>query len=122
MAQSFWPKRFTNVEVRFTIKEVGLGFRCDDMGVGRFRVWVFDESLEDLVYMEGKNQDGTVPTIGFDFINTDSSVLKSIFHMARCRRELERTGEIGMALQYKDHRDAVVKAFRKQTAAATPTL
>jgi hypothetical protein len=111
LVEALWPKRFRNVAVRFTIKAIGLGFRCDDMSMGKFRVWVFDKSLEDVVYMEGKNNPKTVPTIGFNFMTLDAPVLKDIFHMARCRRELERAGDIEIAQKYEEYRNAVVSAL-----------
>jgi hypothetical protein len=74
-----WPKSWTNIEVRFVVEEISLGFQCDDKAVGWFRVTVLDQNLEEVAYMEGTNSDDTTLDVGFN-------LLREMFQMARCKR------------------------------------
>jgi hypothetical protein len=67
-----------------------IGFRCDDRAIGQFCVWVVDKDLEEIAYIEGKNEDGAEPITGFNLGKFSVPHLKAIFPMARCRREMEQ--------------------------------
>jgi hypothetical protein len=115
IVKAVWPPHaWTNVEVRFGVSDVKMGFRCDDKAMGKFRVWVVDSNMEEIAYLEGNNEDDATPTTGFDLRSFTSEFLKAIFNMARCRRELERTGEIKMAKDFAKYRQKVVDTFSDQ--------
>jgi hypothetical protein len=113
IVKAVWPHAWTNVEVKFSIDAIKLGFRCDDRGVGTFRVWVVDSNVEEIAYLEGKNKEGSEPDLGFNLRGFNKETLKAIFHMARCRRELERTGDISMAKNFAKYRQQVVELLSK---------
>src|SRR5271157_3612833 len=103
-----WPKSLANIEVRFVVEEISLGFQCDDKAVGWFRVTVLDQNLEEVVYMEGANSDDTILDIGFNIKAFPDPVLREMFQMARCKREHKRTDHIGFARKFEYHRGQLV--------------
>jgi acyl carrier protein len=107
----FWPKSWTNVEARFAVEEIGLGFSCDDKSVGWFRVTVLDPNLEKIAYMEGANSDDARPKIAINIRRFPHDLLREMFQMARCMREFERTDNRVLAKKYQSHRRRVVSLW-----------
>jgi|SRR5271157_2391151 len=103
-----WPNYWTNIEVRFVLEEITLGFQCDDKAVGRFRVTVLDQNLEEVVYMEGPNSDDRTLDVGFNLKAFPAPVLREMFQMARCKREHKRTHDIHFAQKFEYHRSQLV--------------
>jgi len=113
IAKNWWPKKWTNVEVRFVVEEIGLGFSCDDKAVGWFRVTVLDEKLEKIVYMEGANSDDARPKVAINVRKFPHDLLREMFQMARCIREFERTENTVFARKFQSHRDQVLFLWKK---------
>ncbi|NJL83996.1 MAG: hypothetical protein HC890_15670 [Chloroflexaceae bacterium] len=102
-----------NVKVDFTITEIELRFTCDDKHLGDFRVGVYQES-EQVAYLEGKNQIDFTPAIGFNHRNYSPEALFLMFHMARCYRELQRTGNIDYAKGYDYFRNKLIATLTEK--------
>jgi hypothetical protein len=112
IAKATWPRGWQNVEVRFSVREVKLGFRCEDNALGRFGVWVVDDALDDLAFVEGEDSDNAGIDVGYDKCKFGEELLTRMFQMARCKREHERTRDIGTAKRYFTHREAVIAGHR----------
>jgi hypothetical protein len=115
--------QWENVEVRFAISSAGLGFRCNDKGLGDFRVWVVDDQLNDIAYIEGKNSDKPSIQAGYNVKNFTHDLLEEIFQMARYRREMERVrnGSLELAGEYMKPREAVIQKLAQHTQPSPPT-
>src|SRR5208283_5132063 len=100
VAKGIWPKSWTNVEVRFAVEEIGLGFSCDDKSGGRFRVRVLESKLDEIAYMEGSNSDDDRPKAPINIKKFPHYLLREMFQMARCKREFERTENTDFAAKY----------------------
>ncbi len=117
VAKWIWPKSWTNVETRFAVQEIGLGFSCDDKSwspVGTtvrghiFRVNVLDPDQEIIAYMEGPNSGNASPKAHINLKKFPHYLLREMFQMARCKREFERTESTDFAAKYQWHRNRVV--------------
>ncbi len=106
--KGFWPKKWTNVEVRFAVEEIGLGFSCDDKSQGWFRVTVLDPGLEKVAYMEAANADNARPKVAINVKKFPPDLLREMFQMARCMREFERTEDTVFATKFQSHRNRVL--------------
>lgn len=106
LGASLWPKALTNVTVEFAIKEKEINIVCDDKALGVIRVRVFDADRDEAIYLEGENdaQGKAVPSIGFNLIGYSKEQIFHLFHLSRCKRELERTGDFGYARGFDYHR------------------
>lgn len=111
------PKSWTNVEARFAVEEIGLGFSCDDKSwssVGTtvrghtFRVSVLDPNLDIIAYMEGVTSDHACPKATINVKKFPHDLLGAMFQMARCMREFKRTDDNRFAAKYQSHRNRVV--------------
>jgi hypothetical protein len=111
MARMIWPKSSTNVRVRFVVQEIAMGFQCDDKGVGRFRVRVLDQNVEEVAYMEGENSEDAALEVGFNNKGFPDVVLREMFQMARCRREFARTQEIEFSRKFEYHRSQLLSLW-----------
>jgi len=121
-AKNLRPKSWTNVEARFAVEEIGLGFSCDDKSWSplgttvrghTFRVTVIDPNLEKIVYMEGENSDESHPKVAINVTRFSHDLLREMFQMARCMREFERTDNMVFATKYQSHRDQVLFLWKK---------
>jgi acyl carrier protein len=108
VAKGGWPKAWTNVEVRFAVEEIGLGFSCNDKSVGRLGVRVLDSKLDEIAYMEGSNSDDACPKAPINIKKSPHYLLREMFQMARCKREFERTESTDFVEKYQWHRSRVV--------------
>ncbi|MFH1115862.1 MAG: hypothetical protein V1792_18280, partial [Pseudomonadota bacterium] len=114
IVMGWWPKKWSNVEARFVVEEIGLGFSCDDKtGGGWFRVTVLDEKLEKIVYMEGANNTDVRPKVAINVKKFPHDVLREMFHMARCKREFERTDDRSFASMYQTHRHQALSLWKR---------
>jgi len=112
LARDARPKRWSNVEVRFFIEEVGLGFVCDDKSVGVIRVTILDPTGEKIAYLEGGNSHDSGFRTGFNVRGLPEGLLADCFHMARCFREFERTGDVDYARGFQHFRARAVQKRR----------
>lgn len=112
LAREAWPKRWSNVEVRFLVEEMGLGFVCDDKSMGTIRVTVLDETGQHIAYLEGANNHTADSQAGFNFRGFPPDLLAECFHMARCFREFERTGNTDYARGFEHFRGRAVREWQ----------
>ena len=112
LARDAWPKRWTNVEVRFFVEEMMLGFSCDDKSVGVIRVTILDSDGEKIAYLEGGNNHTADFAVGFNLRGLPAELLAECFHMARCFREFERTSNIDYARGFEYFRGRAVREWR----------
>ena len=103
-----WPKSWTNIEVRFVVEEISLDFQCDDKAVGRFRVTVLDQNLEEIACIEGANSHDRAPEVGFNIKRYSDTMIREMFNVARCKREHKRTDDIQFARKFEYHRSQLV--------------
>ena len=109
----FTPKVIKNIKVDFKVKELNLRFKCDDKGMGDFRVFIYNSQNELIAYMEGKNKVKTSPKIGQNINKYSRDFLFNCFHMARCNREFERTDDINYSKGFDYFRKKAIKCFCK---------
>ncbi len=111
LARDAWPKRWSNVAVRFLVQEMGLGFVCDDKDMGTIRVTVLDGSGEHVAYLEGANSHAAGCGAAFNLRGLPAELLADCFHMARCFREFERTGNADYAHGFEHFRTRAVRGW-----------
>ena len=111
LAREAWPKRWSNVEVRFLVQEMGLGFICDDKNMGVIRLTVVDADGGKVCYLEGGNSHTADFVVGFDLLQMPMDLLRECFHMARCFREFERTGNVDYAQGFQHFRGRAVREW-----------
>ena len=112
MARDAWPKRWTNVKVRFFVEEMMLAFFCDDKSIGELQVTVLDSDGEKIAYLEGTNHHTADCTVGFNLRGLPAELLAECFHMARCFREFERTDNLDYANGFDYFRSRAVREWQ----------
>jgi hypothetical protein len=112
LARDAWPKRWSNVEVRFFVEETGLGFVCDDKSLGVIRVTILNPTEDKIAYLEGGNSHDSGFSTGFNVRGLPEGLLADCFHMARCFREFERTGNVDYANGFQHFRDRAVQQWQ----------
>jgi hypothetical protein len=118
-ARMIWPKSSTNVQVRFVVQEIAMGFQCYDRGVGWFRVSVLDKNVEEVAYMEGANSDEAPLEVGSNIKGFPDPVLREMFQMARCRREFARTQDSEFSRKFEYHRSQLLSLWESANPKAT---
>lgn len=87
-----WPKRWSNVETRVLIDELGVVVSCRGKGRGLLGVTLENRAGRVIAQLEGENRlDGEV-RVGCNSEGVPESIFVDVFRMARCDREFERTG------------------------------
>ncbi|QDV32492.1 hypothetical protein [Tautonia plasticadhaerens] len=113
LVRDAWPRRWSNVESRFDVDEMGMTFSCVGKGSGVLKVSVFDRSGRLIATMEGENLvDGEVHH-GCNLEGYGPSILVECFRMARCYREFERTGELEHSRHFQHFRTRAVFRFER---------
>lgn len=108
---NFVPEFMKNVKAAFYVEEANLYFTCDDAGVGDMRVFVLSPRAEQRCHLHGKNEGVTELEVVFNFDGYPPELLMQMYHMARCKREYERTGEKARHVEFADHRSKMLRLF-----------
>jgi hypothetical protein len=95
LVRDCWPKRWSNVQVTFLVKEMGgWTVSCRATRSDLLLVTVTDASGQLIASMEGPNTlDGEVRQ-GCNLQGMSPGWFVDCFRMARCYREFERTGDV----------------------------
>lgn len=108
VAGNLYPHEWKNIKADFPVDEIGLWFVCDDKELGYFRLNIYDRAGDCVAYLEGQNHQHSPVNIGHNSKNYSEDFLYNSFHMARCRREFERTGDINYSKGFDYYRRKVV--------------
>jgi hypothetical protein len=92
------PKFMTNVEVKFSIPGCEYGFKCRGYKIGGFEVRVYqsDAFRAEIAFMVGGDERFRMPAIYTNLLNFPEELLADLYHMCRCRREMDRLGPDGL--------------------------
>jgi hypothetical protein len=107
-----WPRRWSNVESRFVVDELGMAFSSRGKGRAVLAVTILDMSGRMIAYLEGAHRhDGDVE-IGCNLDAHSHALLVECFRMAYCYREFERTGDLDRSKHFQHFRTRAV--FRRE--------
>ncbi len=92
------PKSINNVEVKFSVPGCKFGFKCKGHKIGSFEVRIHDDDTfkSEIAYMVGGDERFRVPAIYTNLLDLPEELLADMYHMCRCRREMERLGPDGL--------------------------
>ncbi|RUL88255.1 hypothetical protein [Tautonia sociabilis] len=117
LVRDAWPRRWSNVESRVTLDELGVSVSCRGIGPGRVRVTVFDASGRMIAVIDGDDRlDGEL-RMGCNLEGFSDSLRTEFFRMARCYREFDRTGDLDQSNYFQYYRTRVVFMAERDRAA-----
>ncbi len=115
LAREVWPKRWSNVQGRFEVEEMGMSFVCEEKSPGLLRVLVFHRSGQKIAYLEGPNQYPAEVQVGLNQEGFSNGFFEDCFQMARHDREFERTSELEHSSLYQYFRNRTVTRWEMMT-------
>jgi hypothetical protein len=122
LVRDAWPRRWSNVESRLDVDEMGMTFSCVGKGPSTLLVSAFDRSGRLIATMEGENLvDGEVRQ-GCNLEGYGESIFVECFRMARCYREFERTGDLEHSRHFQYFRTRAVFRFERWQEAEAAAL
>lgn len=114
LVRDAWPRRWSNVESRLVVDEMGMTFSCVGKGSGLLLVTGCDGNGRLVLSLEGENRvDGEV-TGGCNLSGFSQTLLVDVFRMVRCYREFERTGGLEHSRHFQYFRTRAVFIYERE--------